>query len=122
MFKELGFENIKKHNMELHEYLLKQITGIKELEIYNKNSDIAVLSFNILGVHPHDAATCYDEEGISLRAGHHCAQLVTRWLNCVGTLRASFNIYNDYADVDKFVQATKNTISLFKKLGGVFYE
>lgn len=119
---ELGFENIKKHNMELHEYLLKQITGIKELEIYNKNSDIAVLSFNIQGVHPHDAATCYDEEGISLRAGHHCAQLVTRWLNCVGTLRASFNIYNDYADVDKFVQATKNTISLFKKLGGVFYE
>jgi cysteine desulfurase/selenocysteine lyase len=119
---ELGFENIEKHNKALHQYLLKQIAGIKELEIYNKNADIAILSFNIKGVHPHDAATCYDQEGIGLRAGHHCAQLVTRWLHCVGTLRASFHIYNDFGDVDKFVQATKNTISLFKHLEEGLYE
>lgn len=115
---ELGYENIEEHNKSLHKYLLEKISNIEDLEIYNKNSDIAILSFNIKGVHPHDAATCYDEEGICIRAGHHCAQLVTRWLHCVGTLRASFYIYNDYQDIDKFVNATKNTIKLFKKLEG----
>ena len=120
--KEIGYEKIEEHNKKLHEYLLDKLSNIEGLDIYNKNSDIAILSFNISGVHPHDAATCYDEEGICLRAGHHCAQLVTRWLECVGTLRASFHIYNDFKDIDKFVEVTKKTIELFKKLEGAINE
>lgn len=117
---ELGFENIKEHMKNLHRYLIEKVKDIEDLEIYNKNADICILSFNIKDVHPHDAATCYDDLNICLRAGHHCAQLVTRWLNCVGTLRASFHIYNDYQDVDRFVEATKETIKIFKKLEGGF--
>src|SRR5690554_988901 len=115
---ELGYERIESHLKKLHTYLIDKVKDIKELEIYNLNADIGILSFNIKGVHPHDAATCYDDLGICLRAGHHCAQLVTRWLHCVGTLRASLHIYNDFNDIDRFVEATKETIKLFTRLEG----
>lgn len=115
---ELGYERIESHLKRLHTYLIDKVKDIKELEIYNLNADIGILSFNIKGVHPHDAATCYDDLGICLRAGHHCAQLVTRWLHCVGTLRASLHIYNDFNDIDRFVEATKETIKLFTRLEG----
>jgi len=119
---ELGYERIESHLKKLHTYLIDKVKDIKELEIYNLNADIGILSFNIKGVHPHDAATCYDDLGICLRAGHHCAQLVTRWLHCVGTLRASLHIYNDFNDIDRFVEATKETIKLFTRLEGGFNE
>lgn len=115
---ELGYDKIEEHLNSLHKYLLDRTSKIEELEVYNINSDIALFSFNIKNVHPHDAATCYDDAGIAIRAGHHCAQLVTKWLHCIGTLRASFYIYNDYSDVDKFVDATIATIELFKGLEG----
>lgn len=115
---DIGYDNIKNHCDDLNHYLYNKISDIEELEIYNKNADIGIFSFNIKGVHPHDAATCFDEKQICLRAGHHCAQLVTRWLNCVGTLRASFYIYNDKNDIDIFVETIKEVIELFKKLEG----
>jgi len=117
---ELGYENIEKHLKELHRYLLEKIKDVEGIEIYNKNADVAILSFNIKGIHPHDAVTCYDDLNICLRAGHHCAQLVTRWLDCIGTLRASLQIYNDYHDIDRFVEATKETVRIFTKLEGGF--
>ena len=58
-----------------------------------------------------------DESGICIRAGHHCAQLLTKWLECNGTLRASFYIYNDYDDVDRLVDVIKRVIKFFKELG-----
>lgn len=117
---ELGYDKIESHLKGLHKYLIEKVSEIEGIEIYNKNADLAILSFNLEGVHPHDAATCYDNLGICIRAGHHCAQLVTRWLHCVGTLRASFHIYNDFSDIDKFVEATKETIKLFNRLEGAF--
>ena len=66
-------------------------------------------------VHPHDAATIFDESKVCLRAGHHCAQLITKWLQCVGTLRGSFYIYNTYEDVDKFIEVVKQTVDFFKQ-------
>jgi cysteine desulfurase/selenocysteine lyase len=89
------------------------------LTIYNKNADIPIIAFNIDDVHPHDAATCFDQDNICIRAGHHCAQLVSKWLKCTGTLRASIYLYNDKNDIDKFVISVKETIKLFQKLEGV---
>ena len=83
--------------------------------IYNKSVETGIIAFNMTGVHPHDASTIFDERDICLRAGHHCAQLITSWLGCVGTLRASFYIYNDEQDVQKFIETVKQAADYFKE-------
>ena len=112
---ELGLENIRKQEKELHKYAIEKLEKIEGITIYNKTSDVGIISFNIDGVHPHDAATFFDEANICLRAGHHCAQLITKWLKCVGTLRASLYIYNNYEDIDRFVEVVKQTVDFFKQ-------
>lgn len=112
---EIGLDNIHKHEQDLMRYAHNLLKDVKGITIYNKTSDVGIISFNIDGVHPHDAASFFDEANICLRAGHHCAQLITKWLHCVGTLRASFYIYNTYEDIDKFVQVIKETVEFFKQ-------
>lgn len=112
---ELGLDNIHKHEQELHSYAIGKLSQIEGITIYNKTSDVGIISFNVNGVHPHDAATFFDEASICIRAGHHCAQLITKWLQCVGTLRASIYIYNTYEDIDKFIEVVKNTVDFFKQ-------
>ncbi|MGD9605420.1 MAG: aminotransferase class V-fold PLP-dependent enzyme [Bacilli bacterium] len=116
--KEIGYDYIAKHDQELHEYALSKLKDIKGITIYNPLAEIGIITFNINQVHPHDAATFFDENQIAIRAGHHCAQLVSRWLHCDGTLRASFYIYNTKEDVDLFVETIKQTVSFFEKLLG----
>ncbi len=113
---EIGYDKIRNHLDSLKKYLIEKFQKIAGVSIHNKNADVPIFSFNLNGVHPHDAATCYDDLGICLRAGHHCAQLVTTWLDCIATLRVSLYIYNDYEDIDKFIDATKKTIDLFARL------
>ena len=112
---EIGFEKILEHERMLHQYALDKLKDVEGIEIYNKTAECAIISFNVKGVHPHDAATFFDEDEICLRAGHHCAQLVTKWLNVSGTLRASFYIYNTTSDVDRFVETIKKVVEFFKK-------
>lgn len=112
---EIGLDNIHQYETKIHHYALNKLANINGVTIYNKTSDVGIISFNIDGVHPHDAASFFDEEMICLRAGHHCAQLITKWLKCVGTLRASFYIYNTYEDVDRFVDVVKKTVEFFKQ-------
>lgn len=119
---ELGLDNIAEHEHKLHQYALSLLKDIDGITVYNKHADIGIISFNIDGVHPHDAATCFDEYGVCLRAGHHCAQLVSKWLGCSGTLRASLYLYNSFEDIDCFIEAVKNTINLFRKLEGGNHE
>ena len=112
---EIGYDNIHKHCEELYNYTIKKLEEIEGIVIYNKNPDVSIISFNIEGVHPHDAASVFDEAGICLRAGHHCAQLITKWLKCVGTLRGSFYIYNDYKDADLFIEKVKECVEFFNR-------
>lgn len=109
----IGFDNIAKHEKNIREYLMAKLAEVTGVTIYNKDADLAILNFNIDGVHPHDASTFFDEANIALRAGHHCAQLASKWLKCNGTLRASFYLYNDEKDVDAFVATLKKTILFF---------
>lgn len=115
----LGFEEILKHEKELHQYALKELSKLSGITIYNKNADLGIISFNIDGVHPHDASSLFDERHICVRAGFHCAQLVSRWLQCGGTIRASIYVYNDYHDIDEFVRSVKDTITFFKQFSEV---
>lgn len=112
----IGFDYIHNHSMELYNYTINKLKDLDGITIYNKNPEVPIIAFNITGIHPHDAATVFDEGGVCLRAGHHCAQLLTKWLDCAGTLRGSFYVYNTKEDADKFIEKVKETIDFFKRV------
>ena len=101
----IGLDNIKNHELELKKYALEKLKDVKGITIYNNNLDSSLITFNINGVHPHDAASIFDKNNVCIRAGFHCAQPITRFLNQISTIRCSFYIYNDKKDVDKFVES-----------------
>jgi len=103
---ELGWDNIHAHEVALRDYALTELGKIDGVTIFNPTADTAIISFNVDGIHPHDMATIYDVNGVCVRAGHHCAQPLMRWLKQPATLRASFSIYNTKEDVDTLVRAT----------------
>lgn len=111
----IGFDKIHEHEETLLQYAKEKLSKIKGITIYNPTSETGIIAFNINGAHPHDAATIFDEHHIALRAGHHCAQLITKWLECVGTLRACIYIYNDYQDIDKFIEAVEAAAEYFEE-------
>ncbi len=112
---EIGYDKIQEHEKVLLDYAMNKLKQIEGIEIYNPTTETGIISFNVIGIHPHDVATIYDEKNIALRAGHHCAQLITKWLGCTGTLRATIYLYNDYEDIDRFVDATKEAAEYFKE-------
>ena len=111
----IGYENIQAHEQELLRYAKEKLKDIEGITIYNKDTETGIISFNVNKAHPHDVATIFDEHEVCLRAGHHCAQLITKWLECIGTLRACVYIYNDYQDIDKFVLAVKEAVKYFEE-------
>jgi len=113
----LGIENIREHAIELTKYAFEKMSKIKGITIYG-TKDITkragVISFNFHDVHPHDVAQILDEEGIALRSGHHCAQVLMEGLDVAATSRASFYIYNTKEDVDALVNSLEKVARLFK--------
>jgi cysteine desulfurase/selenocysteine lyase len=113
----IGLENIAKHEKELKDYTVQKMKEIGDVIVYNETSETGIIAFNIEGVHPHDAITFFDGDNICMRAGHHCAQLVIRWLEVVATLRVSFYLYNTIEDCDKFIESLKGARDFFKSVG-----
>lgn len=111
----LGFDAIHKHEKQLTEYAYEQMSTVDGIEIYGPPKDrrAGVITFNIKDIHPHDVATAVDTEGVAVRAGHHCAQPLMKWLNQSSTARASFYIYNTTEDIDQLVEALKQTKEFF---------
>jgi len=112
--KSIGFTQIHEHTHALQEYTLNKLSKIKGVTIYNSSSENPVITFNIEGIHPHDIATMLDQDEVCVRAGHHCAQLVNKFLDVNSTLRASFHIYNNYADCDTFVESINKAKNFFE--------
>lgn len=110
----IGFNQIETKEKELRDYLFEEALKIDGITIYNKNSESPILCFNINYCHPHDAITMYDEDEICLRAGHHCAELLSRHLKVNGTLRVSLSIYNTKEDIDRFINKTRYIVNFFK--------
>lgn len=112
---ELGLEEIHQHEYELVNYAYNEMSKIEGLEIYGPSPEkrAGLITFNVEGVHPHDLATALDSEGVAVRAGHHCAQPLMKWLNQSSTARASFYVYNTTEDVDKLIQALYRTKEFF---------
>ena len=111
----LTFDAIHDHQEVLVKHLMSELEKIKGVKVYNKTATTGVVAFNIHDAHPHDVSTMFDEEHVCLRAGHHCAQLITRWLEVPGTLRACVYIYNTLEDVDKFIEVVKKAAEYFEE-------
>jgi len=114
---DVGLDEIKKYEKELKDYTVKKLKEIDDVVIYNEGAETGIIAFNINGVHPHDAITYFDGDNICMRAGHHCAQLIIKWLGVVATLRASFYLYNTYDECDRFVDSMKQARDFFKSVG-----
>lgn len=109
---KIGMDEVDKHEKELVSYALEKMSEIPHVIVYGtKDIDkkAGVISFNVEDVHPHDVATILDSYGVSIRAGHHCANPLMRYMGVNATCRASFYIYNTKEDVDALVEALKNT-------------
>ncbi|MFC5711198.1 cysteine desulfurase [Thalassorhabdus alkalitolerans] len=115
---EIGLDNIEEHETKLVNYAIERLQNeVKGLQIYGPKKRAGIVTFNVDNVHPHDLATVLDSEGIAVRAGHHCAQPLMRWLKATATARASFYLYNTEEDVDALVKGLIKTKEYF---GDVF--
>ncbi|WP_161947330.1 cysteine desulfurase [Streptococcus suis] len=113
---EIGMDAIQAHEAELVDYIFPKLQAIPGLTIYGSqdlSKRTGVIAFNLDDLHPHDVATALDYEGVAVRAGHHCAQPLLRYLQVPATVRASFYIYNTKADCDKLVEAITKTKEFF---------
>jgi len=110
---DLGLENIEAHEHKLVQYAMERLSEVDGLTIYGPKHRAGLVTFNIDDVHPHDVATVLDVEGIAVRAGHHCAQPLMRWLKVSATARASFYLYNTEEEVDAFVEGLIKTKEYF---------
>jgi len=113
----IGMDKVREHEIELTKYALEKLSKVKDLKIYGPK-DISkrggVISFNFADIHPHDVAQIIDEEGIAVRSGHHCAQVLMERLDVAATSRASFYIYNTKDDVDSLVNSLEKVARIFK--------
>lgn len=110
---DIGMETIEKYEHELASYALDKMSQIEGITIYGPKNRAGLVTFNIEDVHPHDLSTVLDAEGIAVRAGHHCAQPLMKWLNVSATARASFYLYNTEEEIDKLVAGIIKTKEYF---------
>ena len=113
----LGMDYIRNHEIEITKYALEKMSAIKGIKVYG-TKDISkrggVISFNFADIHPHDLATIIDEDGIAIRSGHHCAQVLMERLDVAATSRVSFYIYNTKEEVDILIKSLDRAARLFK--------
>lgn len=104
----IGMDQVHAHEADLVAYTLPRLQAIAGLTVYGPeraDERSGVLAFNIDGLHPHDLATALDYEGVAVRAGHHCAQPLHKYLGLHSTVRASFYLYNTREDCDRLIEA-----------------
>jgi cysteine desulfurase / selenocysteine lyase len=110
----LGLAAIERHEAELLAYGTELLSAIPQLRLIGSApGKLGVLSFVVRGVHPHDLGTILDEEGVAIRAGHHCAQPLHARFGIAASARASLGLYNDREDLDRLAAAVRKAISMF---------
>jgi cysteine desulfurase / selenocysteine lyase len=105
------FERVEAIEKDLVNYALPQLRELPYIELYGCDSTCdnktGIITFNVKDVHPHDVSTILDAQGVAIRAGHHCAQPLMKYLGQNATCRASFYLYNTREDVDRWIAALK---------------
>lgn len=113
---DLGMDQIFQHEHDLASYTLSRLQAKDGVTVFGPSDPdkrSGVIAFNIDGLHPHDVATALDLEGVAIRAGHHCAQPLMKYIKQAATARASFYLYNTKADADKLLEAIDKTKEFF---------
>jgi cysteine desulfurase/selenocysteine lyase len=113
---QTGMKEIQKQEEELTRFALQRFSAEKEIKVYgpqNFKIHAGIISFNLEGIHPHDVGTILDQEGIAIRAGHHCTQPLMRKLGVSGTARASFYFYNTKEEVELLLQSIQKVFQIF---------
>jgi cysteine desulfurase/selenocysteine lyase len=118
---DLGMDHVREHEAELTAYALDVMSRVgSEVRLYGP-PDVAerggVIAFNYADVHPHDVSTIVDQEGVAIRAGHHCCQPLMRHLGVAATCRASVYVYNTRQEVDVLARALKQVKEIFTRVG-----
>jgi cysteine desulfurase/selenocysteine lyase len=113
---DVGIKNIMQHEKEITEYGLQELKKNNSVKIIGdpKNRG-SIISFTIKGIHPHDIATILDEDGVAIRAGHHCCQILHEKMGVTATARASLGVYNSKEDIDFLSNAIKKCNKIFNK-------
>ena len=114
---DLGMDSVRAHERDLTEYALERMSAVPGIRLYGPRDASrrgGVVSFNFADVHPHDVAQIIDDEGIAIRSGHHCAQVLMERLDVAATNRASVYVYNTRADIDALVGSLKKVARVFK--------
>lgn len=110
----LDMAQVMAHDRSLGELAASRLRQVPGVTVYGPGEGrMGVVSFNVEGVHPHDVATALDQQGICVRAGHHCCQPLMRQLGVAATVRASFYAYNTEADIDKLASGVMSTMEFF---------
>ncbi|MEN2768375.1 cysteine desulfurase [Ornithinibacillus xuwenensis] len=110
---DIGMDAILEHEQKLADYVMDRLQTVDGIKVYGPEHRAALVTFNLGDVHPHDVATALDSYGIAVRAGHHCAQPLMKWLNVTATARASFYLYNTEEDVEKLIDGLLKTKEFF---------
>ena len=112
----IGMDKVRAHEEGVAAYAIERLLDAG-VQLYGPSDVLergAEVSFWFKDIHPHDLATILDQEGVAIRAGHHCAQILMRRLQVPATARASFYVYNGRADVDVLVEALGKAATLFR--------
>src|SRR5437868_7306743 len=110
---KLSLDAIHAHECALVAEARGALSSISGVTIYGPEDSAGIVSFNVDGVHPHDTATILDDAGVAVRAGHHCAQPLMRWLGVEATARASFAAHSDGSDIEALVRGIEQVKRIF---------
>ena len=111
---DVGIKNIMQHEKEITEYGIQELKKNNSVKIIGDPKDRgSIISFTIKGIHPHDIATILDEDGVAIRAGHHCCQILHEKMGIPASARASLGIYNSKDDIDSLSNAIKKCNKVF---------
>ncbi|MEX2536565.1 MAG: cysteine desulfurase [Trueperaceae bacterium] len=115
----IGMDRIFEHDQALLRYALAKLRELDGVVLYGPQGEDrgGIIAFNVEGAHPHDIASVLDQEGIAIRAGHHCAQPLIRAIGTQATARASFYFYNTEEEIDRFVEAVVKSRDFFGAFG-----
>jgi cysteine desulfurase/selenocysteine lyase len=109
----LSLDAIHAHECALVAEMRAALSSVPGVTLYGPEDSAGIVSFNVDGVHPHDTATILDDAGIAVRAGHHCAQPLMRWLGLEATARASFAAHSDSSDIEALVKGIEQVKRVF---------
>ncbi|USD78457.1 cysteine desulfurase [Bacillus safensis] len=110
---DIGMEEVSRYEHQLATYALERFKELDGATVYGPQHRAGLVTFNLDDVHPHDASTVLDTEGVAIRAGHHCAQPLMKWLGVSATARASIYLYNTEEEIDLLIAALRKTKEYF---------